>query len=124
MSGIRRMFGGRSRDLDTRLAAIIRQLESYEQRLGDVSRAHTVAELETRSQLTELHERLTELEAVNRGQREQIEALQAQNADRIARIRSMVESQREALAGLETALEGEPSPALELDSLPGQASPP
>jgi ParB-like chromosome segregation protein Spo0J len=118
-----RLFGGRRTDLQTRLVAIVRQLEGYEKKLGDISRAHTLAELETRNRLTELHERLAHLEEVNRAQREQIEALQAQHADRMGRIRSTVADQREALTGLETTLESEPPPQGERGSLPTEASP-
>lgn len=119
-----RLFGGKRTDLETRLAAIVRQIEGYEKKLGDVSRAHTLAELETRNQLTALHERLAHLEEVNRTQREQIEALQAQHADRMARIRSTVADQREALAGLETTLGSESQPSRgERDSLRTDAPP-
>lgn len=118
-----RLFRGKRTGLEARLAAIVFQLEGYEQKLGDISRAHTLAELETRNRLTELHERLAHLERVNQTQREQIEALQAQHADRMARIRSTVADQREALAGLETTLETESPPSRERrDSVPTDAS--
>lgn len=63
-----------------------------------MSRAHTLAEIGTKEQLGEL-------EAANRALHREIESLRRHQAQHLARLRSAVAEQREALSALEQALD-------------------
>lgn len=108
------LHGRQRRTLEERLSAIAQQLDGFERKLADLSRAHTVAEAARNEELAELRRRLAELEASNVEQDETIRLLRRQRAERLTRLRRTIAGQREALSGLERALEtGEEAPGSE-----------
>jgi chromosome segregation ATPase len=91
--------------LDARISAIAGQLEEYERKLREMSVAHAAADLARRQELDSVRQQLADLQAVNEEQRATIASLQQQHARRLARLQNTMTGQREALAGLESALE-------------------
>jgi chromosome segregation ATPase len=100
---------------DARISAIARQLEAYEQKFREVSRAQAAAELAQQQELAAVRQQLADLQAVNEAQRATIAALQEQHAGRLARLQERLAGQREALVDLESALEA--ALAARLDAL-------
>jgi hypothetical protein len=102
----RRLFGKRDTEaLDARISAITGQLERYEQKLREVSVAQAAAERARKQELDSVRQQLADLQAVNEEQRATIASLNEQHGHRLARLQETIAGQREALAGLERALE-------------------
>lgn len=102
----RRLFGRQGTDtLDLRISAIARQIEGYEQKLLEMARAQTVADLARQQELVDVRRQLAQLQAVNDEQRATIASLHQQHARRLARLQETMAGQREALADLESTLE-------------------
>jgi hypothetical protein len=91
--------------LDARISAIARQLERYEEKLREMSRAQAVADLARNEELYDVRQQLARLHAVNEEQRATISSLHEQHAGQLARLRTTMNGQREAMASLESALE-------------------
>jgi hypothetical protein len=94
----------RTQALDERLAAITQRIDAFQAELARVSRAHTLAEVATNDQLTDLQRHLAELEATNLTLGRELETLRRQQIRHLARLRSTVAGQREALSLLQTTL--------------------
>jgi chromosome segregation ATPase len=108
--------GRHTQTLETRLAAIAQQLDGYEAKLAELSRAHAAAETARVGELEDLRRRMAELEAANAQRGETIRLLRRQRADRLSRLQRTIAGQREALSGLEQALES-------VDDAPGSDAP-
>lgn len=92
-------------ELSARVSGLVGQLDEYEKKLAEISRAQKLAEISTRHELGRLREQIAHLEAVNEQQHATIDSLRQQQAQSLQRLQHTVADQREALAGLESALE-------------------